>query len=87
MLGIVWAAINEYQTGETILSQAQHISVQGWLTVVLCIYATLVPVMHSARMEAFGMFSPRAELTNGRAAMMGFLCMILLEYRTGVPFF
>lgn len=29
----------------------------------------------------------RAELTNGRAAMVGFLCILALEYKAGVPFF
>ena len=34
-----------------------------------------------------GMFTPRAELTNGRAAMLAFAVLLALEQRAGVPFF
>ena len=34
-----------------------------------------------------GPFSPRAELTNGRAAMLGFAVLCALEYTAGVSFF
>lgn len=37
--------------------------------------------------NAVGIFTPRAELTNGRAAMLGFAILVALEYNTGVPFF
>ena len=33
------------------------------------------------------MFTPRAELTNGRAAMLAFAVLLALEQRAGVPFF
>lgn len=87
MVGLVWGACTEFQTGELMLSQAQHISLPAIAVCLLFTYATMVPVMHSARMEPFGFFTPRAELTNGRAAMVGFLCILALEYKTGVPFF
>ena len=34
-----------------------------------------------------GPFSPRAELANGRAAMLGFVVLYYLEYNAGAPFF
>lgn len=34
-----------------------------------------------------GIFTPRAEITNGRAAMLGFAVLLLLENKSGVPFF
>ena len=34
-----------------------------------------------------GIFSPRAETTNGRAAMLGFGILLLLEANSQVPFF
>ena len=34
-----------------------------------------------------GWFSPRAEVTNGRAAMLGFGTLLLMEHSSGVCFF
>ncbi len=34
-----------------------------------------------------GIFTPRAEITNARAAMLGFAILLLLENKSGVPFF
>ena len=41
----------------------------------------ILPIPHA------GPFSPRAELTNGRAAMLGFAVLAALESTAGVPFF
>nr|AFD61607.1 putative early light-inducible protein 1 [Ulva linza] len=87
MVGLLLGAVREAQSGETFLAQAQHASVQDVLLVATIVIATMVPVMHSARHEPFGMFTPRAELTNGRAAAIGVVCLLALEYKTGVPFF
>lgn len=87
MVGLLLGAIREAQSGEMFIVQAQHASVQDALLMAAIIVATMVPVMHSARHEPFGVFTPRAELTNGRAAAIGMICVLALEYRTGVPFF
>ncbi len=42
---------------------------------------------HSAPLVRPGIFTPRAEITNGRAAMLGFGILLLLEHKAGVPFF
>lgn len=34
-----------------------------------------------------GIFTPQAEILNGRAAMLGFGILLALEYKAGVPFF
>ena len=34
-----------------------------------------------------GIFTPQAEITNARAAMLGFAILLLLESKSGVPFF
>lgn len=34
-----------------------------------------------------GIFTPQAEIWNGRAAMLGFGILLALEYNAGVPFF
>ena len=47
------------------------------------------PIAHVAVMcpVAAGWFSPRAEVTNGRAAMLGFGTLLLMEHSSGVCFF
>lgn len=42
----------------------------------------LTRLMHGA-----GIFTPRAEITNARAAMLGFATLLLLEDKSHVPFF
>lgn len=34
-----------------------------------------------------GFMTPRAETTNGRAAMLAFMVVLVLELKTGIPFF
>lgn len=59
MIGIVWGGLQEFKTGETMLSQAQNMSLPAIIVCLLFVYASMVPVMHSARMEPFGIFTPR----------------------------
>lgn len=87
MCGLLIAASREAESGEMFLSQLQHAPVQEYLVVLLWVYASLVPILKGARSEAFGIFSPRAEVTNSRAAMLGFACILILEWKSGVPFF
>jgi len=87
MIGFLSAAVKESETGETVLSQLSHISVGTCLMLALWVYASLVPILKGVKQEAFGPFSPRAEITNGRAAMLGFAALVFLEYKAGVPFF
>ena len=87
MLGFLWAAIQEAQTGHTFLYQAVHAPWWQFAVPLVWAYATMVPVMHGAILEPFGPFTPRAEIANGRAAMLGFAGVLALEYYMGVPFF
>ncbi len=41
--------------------------------------ATLIPLMSSTKREAFGPFTPSAEMQNGRAAMLGFAALLVTE--------
>jgi hypothetical protein len=41
----------------------------------------------SRPLRAAGWFTPRAEFTNGRAAMIGWAVLLWLESKAGVPFF
>ena len=46
-----------------------------------------LPHLKPPPLSQSGPFSPRAELTNGRAAMLGFAVLCALEYTAGVSFF
>jgi hypothetical protein len=87
MMGFLWATIQEAQTGDMFLSQALHAPVYHYLWALLWVYASMVPIMHGALLEPFGPFTPRAEIANGRAAMIGIVGVAALEYSSGVPFF
>ena len=50
--------------------------------VVATTFATFAPMVYSngkAEERSVGPFTPRAELANGRAAMMGFLALLVVE--------
>lgn len=87
MIGIVLAAAQEAETGQTALYQMTHGTWQGYMLVAVLVYASLVPILKAVKNEAFGIFSPRAETANARAAMLGFGILMALEWKTGVPFF
>jgi hypothetical protein len=85
--GLDGAKLLILDTGEMFLSQMQHGTVQDYLIVFLWIYASMAPIMHGAMLEPFGIFTPRAELANGRAAMIAWASILGLEYVTNTPFF
>ncbi|KAI8466054.1 MAG: hypothetical protein J3K34DRAFT_485531 [Monoraphidium minutum] len=87
MIGMLLVARGEAQTGQTALALLQSAAPWQYALVGLWVYASMVPVLKGARHEAFGMFTPRAEFTNGRAAMIGWAVLLWLESKAGVPFF
>mmetsp|Transcript_15706 Transcript_15706/g.39938 ORF Transcript_15706/g.39938 Transcript_15706/m.39938 type:complete len:205 (-) Transcript_15706:133-747(-) len=87
MVGFLATAANELQHRGTIEEQLLGSPVPVAIFVLVTVYATLVPIMKGVKNEAFGPMSPRAETTNGRAAMLAFMVMLVLEQRTGIPFF
>ncbi|PNW72174.1 hypothetical protein CHLRE_16g679250v5 [Chlamydomonas reinhardtii] len=88
MLGLVAGAWEEaHGAGQTFAQQAAQLPLAELLLLGVWVYASLVPILKGAKMEAFGMFTPRAEITNGRAAMLALGVLLLLEDKAGVPFF
>ena len=87
MLAFIIASMTEAQTGELFVDQFLHSQIHEFLFYGLWVWASMVPIMAGARSESFGVFTPRAEITNGRAAMLGIACILALEYKSGVPFF
>jgi hypothetical protein len=54
MLGLIIVAMQENQTGETVLYQLNHVSVGTCLLLAMWVYASLVPVLKGVKQEAFG---------------------------------
>ena len=53
------------------------------LTFLLFIAASLIPAFQGKKAEAFGPFTPFAEIVNGRAAMIGFAALLATEAVNG----
>ncbi|GIL52749.1 hypothetical protein Vafri_8543 [Volvox africanus] len=87
MVGLIAGAWEEAHSGLTLAQQAEQLPLSELLLLALWVYASLVPILKGAKMEAFGWFTPRAEITNGRAAMLGIAVLLFLEDKAGVPFF
>eukprot|EP00884_Botryococcus_braunii_P006256 jgi/Botrbrau1/15631/Bobra.4_1s0016.1 len=87
MVGIVLGALEESKAGLTIVQQAQTRTIEILVVSMVIVYASLVPILNGAMREPFGKFTPRAEIINARAAMLGFGILLLLESKAKVPFF
>ncbi|KIZ04465.1 hypothetical protein MNEG_3496 [Monoraphidium neglectum] len=87
MLGMFIVARAEAETGQTAVQLLQHGPIWEYVAAALWVYASMVPILKGARHEAFGSFTPQAEFTNGRAAMIGWAVLLWLESKAGVPFF
>lgn len=87
MVGFLLGIIAEFNSAGPLLEQAKANPIPVVLVTIVFSWASLVPITKGARSEAFGIFSPRAEITNGRAAMLGIAALLFLEYSPGVSFF
>eukprot|EP00955_Chlamydomonas_euryale_P112013 366104-Chlamydomonas_euryale.AAC.13 len=86
MLGFVAAVSAELSSGEPVLTQWAQEPFLIFATFALIIAGSLVPFLQGNKnKEAFGPLSPSAELLNGRAAMIGFAAMLVLEAVNGRP--
>ena len=76
------------QLGSRLLADPLHWDPKGLALAALVVVASLVPITKGAISEPFGVFTPRAERVNGRAAMLAIAAVLALESRAGgVPFF
>ena len=88
MVGIMAVSYKEALTGEMAYDQLVHCTVGVALALAVgVVYSSLAPILKGVKQEAFGPFSPKAEVTNGRAAMLGFAVLVWLELNAGSPFF
>ncbi|EFN56618.1 hypothetical protein CHLNCDRAFT_21915, partial [Chlorella variabilis] len=79
MLAFIAALGAELSSGEGVLRQFAEEPTGVFLAAVTFAAATLIPLMSSTKREAFGPFTPSAEMLNGRAAMLGFFALIATE--------
>ncbi|KAL3681444.1 hypothetical protein R1sor_024400 [Riccia sorocarpa] len=84
MLGITWAFAAEIMGGQSVVQQVVNGTGLIWFLVVapIFIWASFVPIFgwnESPDSRKFGPFNAKAERWNGRAAMIGFLSLIITE--------
>lgn len=79
MIGIVAALGAEISSNESVFAQLKDAPAAIGVTFLLFIAASLVPFFRNAKPESFGIFTPKAEMANGRAAMLGLASLILIE--------
>jgi hypothetical protein len=87
MLAFVAAVGAELSTGESVLRQFGEAPVFVVLAGVLFTAASLIPMFNGAKRESFAIFSPSAEMANGRAAMLGFAALLVVEGVRGAALF
>merc|ERR1719181_749157 len=87
MLGFVAAFGAELASGKSVVAQMSMDQPQILFHFALFAAASLIPIMKGAKEEEFGPLTPKAELLNGRAAMIGFALLLVLEGSSGSAFF
>jgi hypothetical protein len=81
MIGFVAALGAELSSGESVLTQwaSEPIYIAG--AFLLVIAGSLIPFLQGNKnTEALGALTPSAEMTNGRAAMIGFAALLAVEF-------
>lgn len=80
MIGFLAAVGAELSSGESVLRQLGDEPTLINMTFLLFIAASLIPAFTNTKAQAFGPFTPNAELLNGRAAMIGFAALLGVEF-------
>ena len=76
MQGVLWGSLNWMMTGENVIQQIEDpvyaITASGVVTALA--WASMI-TSEKINDETFGVFTPEAELKNGRLAMLGFIAL------------
>jgi hypothetical protein len=87
MIAFVAGAYAEAYTGKPILAQLACEPGLVALFVAAMTAATFAPLLQGEDSRESGPFKRNAEMINGRAAMLGFAALLLVESNTGAAFF
>ena len=87
MVAFVAAAAAEASSDKSVLTQLSCEPGPIIAFVVLMAVATFIPMMKNAGEKSNGPFTPSAEILNGRAAMIGFVALLVTEGISGQAFF
>ena len=87
MVAFVAAFGAEVSTHETVSQQFGDATIPVIGTAMLFAVASLIPIMKGAIDEPMGPFNSKAELVNGRLAMLGLSLMLYIENQSGKAFF
>lgn len=79
MVAVIAALGAEFSSDESVLTQFSDAPAAVLGLVALTTIASFVPVLRGAKNESFAMFSPAAEMANGRAAMLGLAFLLAIE--------
>jgi hypothetical protein len=81
MVGMVAALIAEISTGDPVFVQIQRAPLATAAVFGLIIVGSIVPIIRKADLSAKGAgpFTPRAEVWNGRLAMVSFALLLMVE--------
>ena len=89
MLGVVAALAAEFASGESVLKQLADEPTGIFIVFGLIIAASFAPLLKNSlpTSESFGPFTAKAEMLNGRAAMIGFAALVAIELARGSALF
>ncbi|CAL8460614.1 g143 [Coccomyxa elongata] len=83
MLGFFWAIIAEQLSGKNVFDQVKSQPVLVATTVVLITVASAIPFYKGVRRSGNSVFTPDAELWNGRLAMLGMVAVLVNTWNRG----
>ncbi|KAI8466467.1 MAG: hypothetical protein J3K34DRAFT_379329 [Monoraphidium minutum] len=89
MLGVIAAIGAELASGESVLRQIRDEPTGIMIAFALFIAASFAPLLKNVApaAESLGPFNAKAEMLNGRAAMLGFASLLVIEAVKGSPLF
>lgn len=87
MVGFFIAMWVELLAGDNIYTQLEGFWRYDLVLAILIAFASVVPLFRGTRVPPSFTFNFACELVNGRAAMLGFVVMLIIEAITGEPTF